>query len=234
MIHLSDELLESALAEIRQEELNNLPSDEELKNKYSIPKRFDRKILHLIRDERRSPWMRNLTHYAKRVAVFFLALLIAAGTTIMTVSAAREWFFKVISQVFPTHTQIDFTPAESLQEEIPFVAHAPEYIPDGYTMDGEPFIREPNRLVRIAYRNEDGGLIRFNQMFKGGTKVDPEDAYPETLQLNGHDALYIQKGETQMLYGYLDNALFFLYVRDPDLTKDDVLAIAQSIAPIDG
>lgn len=37
MIHLSDELLESALAEIRQEELNNLPSDEELKNKYSIP-----------------------------------------------------------------------------------------------------------------------------------------------------------------------------------------------------
>lgn len=37
-----------------------------------------------------------------------------------------------------------------------------------------------------------------------------------------------------MLYGYLDNALFFLYVRDPDLTKDDVLAIAQSIAPIDG
>lgn len=38
MIHLSDELLESALAEIRQEELNNLPSDEELKNKYSIPK----------------------------------------------------------------------------------------------------------------------------------------------------------------------------------------------------
>ena len=168
------------------------------------------------------------------MAVFFLALLIAAGTTIMTVSAAREWFFKVISQVFPTHTQIDFTPAESLQEEIPFVAHAPEYIPDGYTMDGEPFIREPNRLVRIAYRNEDGGLIRFNQMFKGGTKVDTEDAYTETFQLNGHDALYIQKGETQMLYGYLDNALFFLYVRDPDLTKDDVLAIAQSIAPIDG
>ena len=106
MIHLSDELLESALAEIRQEELNNLPSDEELKNKYSIPKRFDRKILHLIRDERRSPWMRNLTHYAKRVAVFFLALLIAAGTTIMTVSAAREWFFKVISQVFPTHHRL--------------------------------------------------------------------------------------------------------------------------------
>ena len=31
MIHLSDELLERALAEIRQEELNNLPSDEELK-----------------------------------------------------------------------------------------------------------------------------------------------------------------------------------------------------------
>lgn len=232
MIHLSDELLESVLAEVAQEELEHLPSDEELKNKYIISKRFDRKILHLIRDERRSPWMRSLMRYAKRAAVLFLALLIAAGTTIMTVSAAREWFFKVISQVFPTHTQIDFAPAESLQEDAPFVAYAPGYVPDGYAMDGEPYIREPTRLVRIAYRNENGGVIRFNQMFEGGMKVDTEDAYTETIQMNGHDALYIQKEDTQMLYGAIDNALFFLYVRDPALTKDDVLAIAHSIAPL--
>lgn len=215
--------------EIIQMELSNLPSDEELSQVY-IPAEYDHRIEQLI--DNYSHQSKKATHTGRRIAIAILAALIAATVTVMSVSAAREWFFKVISQVFPTHTQIDFAPAESLQEDAPFVAYAPGYVPDGYTMDGEPYIREPNRLVRIVYRNGNGGLIRFNQMFEGGMKVDTEDAYTETIQMNGHDALYIQKEDTQMLYGAIDNALFFLYVRDPALTKNDVWEIAQSIAPI--
>lgn len=215
--------------EIIQMELSDLPTDEEL-SQVHIPAEYDRRIEQLIDDY--SHQSKKATHTGRRIAIAILAALIAATVTVMSVSASREWFFKVISQVFPTHTQIDFAPAESLQEDAPFVAYAPGYVPDGYTMDGEPYIREPNRLVRIVYRNGNGGLIRFNQMFEGGMKVDTEEAYTETVQINGRDALYVQKGVTQMLYGYIDNTLFFLYARDPELTKDEVLAIAQSIAPI--
>ena len=41
-------------------------------------------------------------HTGRRIAVALLAALIAATVTVMSVSAAREWFFKVISQMFPT------------------------------------------------------------------------------------------------------------------------------------
>ena len=85
--------------------------------------------------------MRSLVRYAKRAAVFFLALLIAAGTTIMTVSAAREWFFKVISQMFPTHTELQYGPTEESQEDEPFVAYAPSYIPEGYELKDGPRVR---------------------------------------------------------------------------------------------
>ena len=71
--------------------------------------------------------MRSLVRYAKRAAVFFLALLIAAGTTIMTVSAAREWFFKVISQVFPTHTELNMDQLEESLEDELFCTHAKLY-----------------------------------------------------------------------------------------------------------
>ena len=65
MTGLSDELLERALMDLAREELDHLPSDKELQNQYQISKRFDRKIVHLIRDERRAPWMRSLVRYAK-------------------------------------------------------------------------------------------------------------------------------------------------------------------------
>lgn len=215
--------------EIIQMELSDLPTDEEL-SQVHIPAEYDRRIEQLIDDY--SHQSKKATHTGRRIAIAILAALIAATVTVMSVSASREWFFKVISQVFPTHTQIDAFPAESLQDDVPFVAYAPRYLPDGYVMDGKPHIREPLRFVRIVYRNGSGGLIRFNQMFEGGMHIDTEEAYTETVQINGRDALYVQKGVTQMLYGYIDNTLFFLYARDPELTKDEVLAIAQSIAPI--
>ena len=53
------------------------------------------------------------------------------------------------------------------------------------------------------------------------------------LDVYKRQALYIQKEDTKMLYGQIDNAMFWLYVRDPDLAKDDVLKIADSIAPLE-
>lgn len=233
MTGLSDELLERALMDLAREELDHLPSDKELQNQYQISKRFDRKIVHLIRDERRAPWMRSLVRYAKRAAVFFLALLIAAGTTIMTVSAAREWFFKVISQMFPTHTELQYGPTEESQEDEPFVAYAPSYIPEGYELKDGPRVREQTRLVQIGYKGSGSRTIRYTQSFDGGSSIDTEGSHTETVELNGRDALYIQKEDTKMLYRQIDNAMFWLYVRDPDLAKDDVLKIADSIAPLE-
>lgn len=230
---LSDGLLESALTEISCEELAQLPSDEELAFTNEVPKRFDRKILRLIRENRFSPWERKVIRYSKRVALFFLALLIAAGTTIMTVSAAREWFFKVVSQIFPTHTEIRYAPEESEQSELPFVVYAPMYLPDGYVADEEPQIREASRLVRTRYANEAGGSIVVSQKFQGALKIDTEDAKTGTVEVNGQEALYVEKGDTRMLLWNIDNAYFLIHASDDNLNKANLLAIAESIAPLE-
>lgn len=232
MISLSDELLERALADLAREELEKLPSNEELIFQYRIPKRFDRKILRIIHDEQRSPWMRGVVHYARRAAVFFLALLIAAGTTIMTVSATREWFFKVISEIFPTHTQIDYEPANSEQMELVFVPYAPTFLPDGYTVFDGPKIFSDTRRVTVRYENGNGGYISFSQTFSGGLNIDTEDAETELLQVSGYDAFYIRKGDWKSLNWDAGNARFLLSVDDSSLDKDDIVAIAESIAPV--
>ena len=172
-------------------------------------------------------------HTGRRIAVALLAALIAATVTVMSVSAAREWFFKVISQMFPTHTELQYGPTEESQEDEPFVAYAPSYIPEGYELKDGPRVREQARLVQIGYKGSGSRTIRYTQSFNGGSSIDTEGSHTETVELNGRDALYIQKEDTKMLYGQIDNAMFWLYVRDPDLAKDDVLKIADSIAPLE-
>lgn len=172
-------------------------------------------------------------HTGRRIAVALLAALIAATVTVMSVSAAREWFFKVISQMFPTHTELQYGPTEESQEDEPFVAYAPSYIPEGYELKDGPRVREQTRLVQIGYKGSGSRTIRYTQSFDGGSSIDTEGSHTETVELNGRDALYIQKEDTKMLYGQIDNAMFWLYVRDPDLAKDDVLKIADSIAPLE-
>ena len=171
-------------------------------------------------------------HTGRRIAVALLAALIAATVTVMSVSAAREWFFKVISQMFPTHTELQYGPTEESQEDEPFVAYAPSYIPEGYELKDGPRVREQTRLVQIGYKGSGSRTIRYTQSFDGGSSIDTEGSHTETVELNGRDALYIQKEDTKMLYGQIDNAMFWLYVRDPDLAKDDVLKIADSISPM--
>ena len=171
-------------------------------------------------------------HTGRRIAVALLAALIAATVTVMSVSAAREWFFKVISQMFPTHTELQYGPTEESQEDEPFVAYAPSYIPEGYELKDGPRVREQARLVQIGYKGSGSRTIRYTQSFDGGSSIDTEGSHTETVELNGRDALYIQKEDTKMLYGQIDNAMFWLYVRDPDLAKDDVLKIADSISPM--
>ena len=198
---------------------------------YSSPKKeqqFFDKVLHKYD----TTYHVKVHHTGRRIAVALLAALIAATVTVMTVSAAREWFFKVISQMFPTHTELQYGPTEESQEDEPFVAYAPSYIPEGYELKDGPRVREQTRLVQIGYKGSGSRTIRYTQSFDGGSSIDTEGSHTETVELNGRDALYIQKEDTKMLYGQIDNAMFWLYVRDPDLTKDDVLKIADSISPM--
>lgn len=210
--------------------LLSLPSDEEIAKVY-IPPEFDLRMELLIADyvQRTS---KPIRHIGRRVAIAFIAALIAASLTLVASAAAREWFFKVISEIFPTHTQIDYEPANSEQMELVFVPYAPTFLPDGYTAFDGPKIFSETRRVTVRYENENGGYISFSQTFSGGLNIDTEDAETELLQVSGHDAFYIRKGDWKSLNWEAENARFLLSVDDSSLDKDDIVAIAESIAPV--
>lgn len=231
-MNISDSQLKNIIRNVYREAHNSLPPLEELDRQYPMTRKFKRWMKSALKGINQTRITTKSVRTTKKIAIMFIAAILAAAITISAVGAVREWFFKIVSEIFPTHTELYYEPAESAQENQVFVVYAPNIIPDGYDMYDEPYINEHTRNVRIQYRNSDGDRIIFKQMFHGTMNIDTEDATVENIQVKGHEALYVQKGEMQIIQGRLDNSLFSLYIRDEEITKEEAISIAESIGPI--
>lgn len=227
-MELTDELLYAALHEIMLSEMEELPPQEELVERYPVSKRFDRKIIRLIREEERSPFARSLIRYSKRAAMFFLALLITAFTAVMSVQAAREWFIWIFTGMFNTHTEVLIDRSDSARNQ-PFLGYLPEVVPEGYIQESYT-VNEKHKLSILEYKKEDGsGEILIRQYSGGRLKVDTERAWKETVRVWGGEALYAKKNERQILLWTDSLYQFYIVVLDENLTKSDLIEIADSM-----
>ncbi|WP_195983634.1 DUF4367 domain-containing protein [Clostridium sp. D33t1_170424_F3] len=225
-MELSDELLHAALHQVMLSELDELPSQEELAERYPVSRRFDRKIIRIIREEERSPFTRKLIRCSKRAAMFFLALLVTAFTAVMSVQAAREWLIWIFTGMFNTHTEIAIDRTESARDQ-PFLGYLPEVMPEGYIQDSYT-INETHKLSILIYKREDSsGEIQIKQFGGGRLKVDTEGARREVVQVWGERAIYAEKNDLQMLLWTDSLYQFYIVAIDKELTKSDLIEIAE-------
>ncbi|WP_050698640.1 DUF4367 domain-containing protein [Anaeromassilibacillus senegalensis] len=166
----------------------------------------------------------------KRVAIALIAALLAAAMTIMTVSAAREWFIDLIGGIWPgEHVTAGMLPEDELPK---FAVYSPAYMPDGYELAE----RDVNDLHRLAhqtyYRGGDEKLeIKISHYQRGNLKYDHSGDEVGYVYINGDKSTYSRKGERQML-GWSDGLNFYrVTCYDPDVSKDDLIKIAESLAP---
>lgn len=109
--------------------LENLPKEYELSHKFS--KRFERRMNKLIRQERRSPFIKSFINYGKRVAIIFLIFISIAFATTMSVEAYRVKFFEIVIEVWEEFTSIIFKSEESIDDR-KLIPVNPIYIPDDF------------------------------------------------------------------------------------------------------
>lgn len=227
-MELTDELLHAALHRVMLSELEELPSQEELAERYPVSRRFDRKIIGLIREEERSPFTRKLIRYSKRAAMFFLALLVTAFTAVMSVQATREWLIWIFTGMFNTHTEIAIDRTQSARDQ-PFLGYLPEVIPEGYIQKSYT-INEKHKLSVLKYVEEDGpGEILIRQYSGGRLKVDTEGAWKETVRIWGEEALYAEKNERQILLWTDSLYQFYIIAINGELTKSELVEVANSM-----
>ncbi len=219
---VDDEFLYKYMKSVENIMLDSLPKEEELSHEFS--KRFEIKMNRLIRQERRSPFMKSFINYGKKIAIIFLIFISIVFATTMGVEAYRVKFFEVITEVWEEFTSIIFKSKENIKDGklIPVV---PEYIPKGFFILEE---KTNDHICSVIYVNTDNEEIFYEQrmLSHGEVLLDTENIEVETMEIGNQSiVLFTNKGINQIYWS--DDSYTYTLISSIDI--EEIIEMAKSI-----
>lgn len=202
--------------------IESLPKEEDLSHRFS--KRFERKMNKLIRQEKRTPFMRAFINYSKRVVVIILIFITIAFATTISVEAYRVKFFEIVTEVWEEFTSIIFRSKDYINNN-QLIPAIPEYIPKGFSILEES---TNDHRYRVIYISENNKEIFYEQrvLSYGEIILDTENIETETMEMaNQTVTLFTSKGVNQV---YWSNDSYS-YTLISSINKDEVIKIVKSI-----
>lgn len=197
-----------------------LPKKEELQAIHPSEK-FNQRMAKLLRRQQKFyyNWVNTV---AKRVACVLIILFLAAATTTFSVEAFREPFLRFITETFEKYTEIFFPEDE---EETLFEPTLPTYIPERFRLVSDASNEDS---VMLIYADSTQNSLIITQHPKGThLAVDNEEVTYERLMIHKiYEGIYSEKYDEGYLVFANDD---YLYEIAGDLTKDEILMIAESI-----
>ena len=223
---MTDEQLQSALIEVMEYMLEQLPQDEW---NYEFSPRFHKKLKQMIMMEKHPIW-----YYVRRiVAALLLALGISGGLLLGFDEKVRADFVRWIVEHF---TENEYKYQNEMGNEL----DVSKYTWEGLVMEGYQLYQrnEKEEVVIEVYLGEGGNLLVFVVM--NSTKneelilLTDENAKKEITQINGKNAdLYVSehdgessiitwqgnKGELFSIQGIMDKEMLIELAEKVDGTK---------------
>lgn len=217
-IQITDDLLYNLVPKAEILLLNQIPASEELTHRFS--KSFEKKMKRLIRDHKKTDFMKSFS----KVAIIILVVVSMLLTTIISVEALRTRAFKVIKEIYKELTSISFIVDNDI-EDVDFVVKKPKYIPEGFKQID---INELNTMVLVVYEDGTGNQIVYHQAYIMNNKIilDTEDAEIIDIEINGYDGQIISnRGQIQLIW--FDEEYYFNISSTID--KEEIIKIAKGL-----
>lgn len=224
-----DSILTSAFNDYINKQIENEPTDDELAEKYPIPKNGLKRILKAIKEQKYHRPMYIV--YLQRVAVTVLILAATVFSLLMSNSKIRAAVTDVIIEWYNTHIKIEFTSDPSDDTETtPISEYSLQigYIPEGFelvdTIDYE------EQFKSYTYRMGDKYIqIELNKFNIGNYMFDIEQYKCDNTIINGLTAYVLSNNkddtQTSVIWG---NKLYTL-ILDACLNTNEAIKIAENI-----
>ena len=220
---IDDDLLYKYMKSAENIIIESLPKEEDLSHRFS--KRFERKMNKLIRQEKRTPFMRSFINYSKRVAVIFLIFVTIAFATTMSVEAYRVKFFEIVTEVWEEFTSIIFKSKDHINDNNKLIPAIPEHIPKGFSILEES---TSDYLYRVIYISENNKEIFYEQrvLSYGEIILDTENVETEVIEIGNQTIILFTNKGTNQIYWSDDS---YSYTLISSINKDEVIKIVKGI-----
>lgn len=228
-----DVLLNAAAEEEFQQELDAMPSEEELKKEYTPSPELGQKIRRMAKEEYCKTLRRKAAHIAKKVAVIIAIVIPIALGSLLSVKASRNAIFNAVLEWKADHVDIYFqnTDSSSLEQDLSSneILLKPQYIPYGFSKSKEAKI---DTLYETIYKNKENVSITFDQVplsKAGKTMVDSKHTVYKEILINGQKAsLFAAKSKNDKTFIVWKNSKISLMLCST-INQDELIKMAESI-----
>ena len=220
-------LLEQAMEDQIQSELEQLPSDEELKAKYHLSENFQKNMARLIAkeekmDRRAAAQKKKKTFYAAAIAV---AACVLCSLMVWQIPPVRGAIQDKVFRFYEDLVQIK--EPDSSGDDVVDPMKDPEYIPEGYY---EVLRQERETLKKLVYEGENGSIRIFYHNYlddiNGMSLYDKNLDYSKVTLLGILDAYWAYNDQKGTLWWEYNNYTYSIY---GVLSEEEAIKIAESI-----
>lgn len=213
--------LSEALFELKIEELNNLPAENEIE--YEFSSNFNKKAKRLTKTQKNKSSINTLRLTGEIAVVFIIALIVfvAASNTNASDNPKFDFLYKIFDNIVSINSEYN-EPFETSKTTY----YSLKYIPEGYVEIG--FSTSPANIITIYENPTNGKRIRFTQTVGFTNLTNSNGNYVEEITIGDINILYINNGDFVTCY-WSENNNYFLLSYPTTFGKDLILKNAGQL-----
>lgn len=218
-------LFRQAVIDDYLEEINAIPSNEELSKIYTFSSKFELRMKKLFaREERRERFI-ILAKYAKRVAAVFVFGVIVLFGALLFNPEVRAAVQKVIIQWYGQFTSFTFTNELSSNADTNILYTG--YLPDGFKKHKT---EDLTTMTYVIFLNSVGDEIRikYSQADNINLSVDNENHLVEEYTVNGRQTFAVTAISNEFENGVIFDSNGFVLEIWSSLSIDELLKMAEA------
>ena len=230
---LFDTVMEAALRDNFQQELDEIPGEAVLATSYSPSSELNQKIRKIISKSNHRLFLRKAGKISRRAAVITAVILPVAAAGLLSVEASRNVIFNAILNWKSNHVEMKYetdSAERSTGAAAEADASAPAYLPDGFTEKSSETV---GKTTVTEYQNKENVRIRLTRSpisSAGTTGIDTEHSTYKEIIINGYKAsLFAAKtSKDSTILVWRNKTTSFMLVSPID--KEELIKMATSIS----
>jgi hypothetical protein len=220
-------LFRQAVIEDFNEEIDFIPTNEELARVYSFSPEFEIRMKKLLIKDRRSSLIKAAMYYSRKVASIFIIVLGLLFGTLLFNTEVRATVVTVLVEWYEKFTSFTFRDDEIVNEKKDWTL---KYLPEGYVQEKYEVL---GRIINIEYRNNQGGKIRFTYRPEGSStniSVDNENHEIDEYVILGNEGFSITAVNDKFDNGIIWNMEDYTFDLWGKVPMDELKKIAESLS----
>lgn len=223
---LFDSLLKAAVSDALRDEMDALPSNKELNEKFPTSAEMDKRMKKLIFQRKIRSNIRHFVKSNRKIAACFMVIIVLSSVTLLSVEATRNVILNTFVNQFGKYTQIQFHDSSAGGQQMDI--YRPAYLPEGYKKISEEVYGNAALLV---YSNESDSEIVLKQRKaeEGTALIDNENTNYTEVDISGNTAYLFKAVKDDNYNVLLWKSQDVVFELTSDVNSDELIRMGRSM-----